>query len=627
MLSRDERSKHQQTADDLDNPPAFEIAPTTPQAANIDLDAVESTEITLDTSELSHADGAAQPTGPAPFSARLVVLHIAPRDAPPPRSILALTKSSEIEVVRLTSVEAAIEFLASGSPVAIILQPEYNITAKKGKQLLAALQDRFNNGADTPNLVVMIDETAGFEPDQWIDYGFPHVVDVTLESTAVYALLFLSTNRSTPAYSETSGVNSPPTLLLKVRDEAIEWARALLRRLAKQRTFWKSTAQQLRRNSGDSGNLLVSASRRATDWVVGHTPEISHQNAIIILSVVSIAAVAAFVVKEHQHGTTVETVKAAYGGQLIHSTYVGDVVSDKTATILSPVSGMIKKIYVSPGESVSSGQLLVELDSSEAELKLDLLEAQLASLEQSISRGNGTLKTVQAAARRGEASELTADSFAFELKELRSRREVARQELQLARHQLSKMHVHAPFDGRIVDISAVNQSWVDADRKLLVLADPQATSLHLIMPAGDGAFVSEGQPITLRDPLVASTEKSLPIAATQPLDATTTLVTVRLDDVSNDFRFGQSVMATLQPASSGALVLPVSALRTVDDRPMVALSKDDRVVFVPVIVGRQTSQRVEILDGLREGDDVIVSHQPLHSDQHVHPLRVATAMP
>ncbi len=128
--------------------------------------------------------------------------------------------------------------------------------------------------------------------------------------------------------------------------------------------------------------------------------------------------------------------------------------------IAAPVDGFLRSAGVRPGETVKAGQVLATLDDREATLEFDKWAAEAAQLE----------KQYRDALAREDAAAIVIG---------RSKLEQAQAQVELARGQLERTKLLAPFDGVLIsgDLSASIGMPVRRGQELMTMAPPQAWRL------------------------------------------------------------------------------------------------------------------------------------------------------
>lgn len=128
--------------------------------------------------------------------------------------------------------------------------------------------------------------------------------------------------------------------------------------------------------------------------------------------------------------------------------------------IAAPADGFLRAAGVRPGETVKAGQVLAALDDREATLEFEKWAAEAAQLE----------KQYRDALAREDAAAIVIG---------RSKLEQAQAQVALARGQLDRTRLLAPFDGVLIsgDLSASIGMPVRRGQELMTMAPPQAWRL------------------------------------------------------------------------------------------------------------------------------------------------------
>lgn len=126
------------------------------------------------------------------------------------------------------------------------------------------------------------------------------------------------------------------------------------------------------------------------------------------------------------------------------------------STLYSPLPAQVKNLYVTDGQRVSAGEILLELNSSDLDYRLDIERQRIALLKQQLQRG---------AARQESASETQV--FDRQLAE-----SLARYRGLAAQRQ--RLSLRAPQAGVVRDVARdmTPGRWLTADTPLLRVVDP-----------------------------------------------------------------------------------------------------------------------------------------------------------
>jgi multidrug efflux pump subunit AcrA (membrane-fusion protein) len=195
---------------------------------------------------------------------------------------------------------------------------------------------------------------------------------------------------------------------------------------------------------------------------------------------------------------------------------------------------------------------------------------------------------------------------------------VAKAELDLAdlRAQITDTLILAPFAGEVTAVSTAAGQAVEGFRPVVVVADPAALEVTAELGAEEMRQLGEGQaatvvPVEYPGQELDGTILSLPYPYGSGGSATgleeedrATHLQVEFEDLAVEPGDLVRVTVVLE-RKSAALWLPPAAVRTFEGRKFVVVQEGAGQRSVDVTLGIESDDRVEIVDGLEEGDVVI----------------------
>lgn len=216
----------------------------------------------------------------------------------------------------------------------------------------------------------------------------------------------------------------------------------------------------------------------------------------------------------------------------------------------------------------------------------------------------------QLASARSELNELRTPNPETQLA-AQADLEQARLELEEARRQLENSKIVAPFDGVVLEVEAGLGDSVAANAGLIVLADPSAVEIEATVIEEDYPLVQAGQLVELFFDVMPDAAVTGHVARVVPQrvegDRPLYPVYIAVDDLPEGVLPGMTVDASIViDTRENALRLPRTALRVRSDgTARVEVWMGDHAEERTVKVGLVGDQYVEILDGLREGEQVV----------------------
>lgn len=334
----------------------------------------------------------------------------------------------------------------------------------------------------------------------------------------------------------------------------------------------------------------------------------------------------------------------------------GEVRARVSVDLSAHVVAKIEKIHVEEGARVEAGQPFVELERESFRATVESWRAQLRQAETRVRQAEVDLEDARVRLRRMrrladegivsaeelESRELQETSARLRLEEARDAVEHARANLDKALDDLSKTTIYAPVSGRVVDLNAeegevvVSGMMNNPATKIATVADLSELLAELDVDENEIVRVDVDQPVTVT--VDAIPDRTFPGRVVEvgssgysragQGDVTFFSVDVLLEETDPRLRPGMSVRAEIEVASRpDALTVPVQAVverpagdaervgddgdasaapgRDGADRSVVFVVEDGRARRRPVETGLSTVTRVEVVSGLREGDEVV----------------------
>ena len=363
---------------------------------------------------------------------------------------------------------------------------------------------------------------------------------------------------------------------------------------------------------------------------------------------VTIAVIAILIVG----GTSKTTVEVAIaraaptGGAATILNASGYVEPRRKATVSSKITGKVIEVLVDEGMVVEEGQILAQLDDSDARRRYEAIRAErdvaraaIEELEVNLADAERTLRRTNELRDEGVASVQDLDSATAAVDALRAKLRVARSSLDAAEAQLAvsaqdleNYTVRAPFAGIAVSkdaqpgemVSPVSAGGGFTRTGISTIVDMESLEIEVDVNESHIAKVTPGQPAdAVLDAypewhIPATVRTVIPTADRQKATVKVRLTFDELDprilpDMGVKVAFRETVEEepTATPPQS---LVPQPAVRTDGGQTVVFVVEDEIVDRRAVSVGRSIGTDVEIMAGVVPGDRVVVSESDGLSD-------------
>jgi RND family efflux transporter MFP subunit len=339
----------------------------------------------------------------------------------------------------------------------------------------------------------------------------------------------------------------------------------------------------------------------------------------------------------------------------------GTLAAEEQVTVSFKVPGRLDSLEVDLGSTVGGGQLLGRLVPTDFELRITQSDAalqqararlgltgdegdqidpaQTAVVRQAravLDQATLTRDRTAATAKKGIVSQadLDAAEAAFRvaegryqdaLEEVRNRQAILSQrriELELARQALSDSRLTAPFAGRVRERHATPGQYLAAGTPVATIVKVHPLRLRLSIPEREAASVRIGQLVRVSlegDPAVYEGRVARVSPAIEE-DSRTLSIEAEVANPGGTLRPGAFANAEVVTESRDTTVLvPSAAVVSFAGVERVFVVSGGKVAERRVTTGRRDGARVEVTQGLKPGDSVVVNPGNLVDGEAVAP--------
>ena len=286
----------------------------------------------------------------------------------------------------------------------------------------------------------------------------------------------------------------------------------------------------------------------------------------------------------------------------------------KVETVISPlITATISSIGVWAGDEVKAGDVLVTLDARELQARVDQAHqsvvaagARLAQTEKDLARVRRIMK-----ADPGAVSKAERDRLQTALSTARAERIRLQRQKDEARTALSYSKLTAPIGGRIVERLADPGDTARPGEPLLRMYDPATLRLDASVRESVASKLAKGQSLFAE---IDALKKRYPVVVDEIVPSAdpgsrSFLVKVSLTDGTGLYpgMFGRLMIPIGQVDK---VLIPLAAVTRVGQLDFVVVKTQQGAVRRYVRLGQPgPDERVEIISGLKAGDQIIITKQ------------------
>lgn len=280
-------------------------------------------------------------------------------------------------------------------------------------------------------------------------------------------------------------------------------------------------------------------------------------------------------------------------------TYVG-IVEEREATAVSFTGmGVVKRMLVSEGQSVSRGQLLAEMDDTQARNMLSGAEAQMAQANDAMER----YKMLH------EAGSLPEVQWV----EIQSKVAQARSQLEVAKKNLTDCQLVAPVSGIVGRKQVGAGETARPSQAVVSILDISSVKVKVAVPEAEISAIHATTPTSIKVEATGSSYQGGQIEKGVQADALTHTYDVRISVANSDRKLLPGMVASVRFISEGSQAIssktiPITAVQKKADGSLFVwtVDKNKTAHRTKVTLGHTLGNYVNISDGLSIGDRIVV---------------------
>ncbi len=279
-------------------------------------------------------------------------------------------------------------------------------------------------------------------------------------------------------------------------------------------------------------------------------------------------------------------------------TYVG-IVEEREATAVSFTSmGVVKRVLVSDGQAVGRGQLIAEIDDTQARNVLSGAEAQMTQANDALQRyqmlhDNGSLPEVQWV-------------------EIQSKVAQAKSQLEVARKNLADCRLTAPVSGIIGRKQVGVGETAMPSQAVVSILDISTVKVKVAIPEAEIGSINANTPSAVKVEAIDREYQGGRIEKGVQADALTHTYDVRINVINSERKLLPGMVASVKFMTDGSQaisgrMLPVTAVQKKADGSLFVwtVDGDSTAHRATVTISGTTGNYVSISSGLNIGQRVV----------------------
>ena len=340
----------------------------------------------------------------------------------------------------------------------------------------------------------------------------------------------------------------------------------------------------------------------------------------------------------------------------------GVVEANETVRVTSEIMGQAKEVKVKDGEEVNKGDILIVLGDEQIKIQVAQAQATLDSVQASYDKIKSgarpqEIKQAESAVLQAKINRDSAEENYLRMKKLFTEKAISEQQyeqaknqyeiadvqyqsaqesyelviegaaeediksveaqvrqtkaaLDMAKYQLKNTQVTAPISGKVTSIAVSSGEMVSPSVPLLSIIDVNRIFVKVGISEKDISKIKEGQTVDLKIDAFPE-EKFLGEVVSKgvAVDQISKTLEVKIEILKPEVNIPVGVFARgdiLVKTNQDALIIPSSALTRKKDGIYIYVIEEGIARQKEVVLGIIQDERVEILEGLSEEEEIVV---------------------
>lgn len=280
-------------------------------------------------------------------------------------------------------------------------------------------------------------------------------------------------------------------------------------------------------------------------------------------------------------------------------TYVG-IIEEREATAVSFTGmGVVKRMLVNEGQTITKGQLIAEMDDTQARNLLSGAEAQMTQANDALVRfkmlhDNGSLPEVQWV-------------------EIQSKVAQAKSQLEVAKKNLADCKLTAPVGGIIGKKLIGTGETALPSQAVVSILDISSVKVKVAVPEAEIGGINANTPTSIMVEAINGSYQGGRIEKSVQADALTHTYDIRIHVANGNRKLLPGMVASVRFVSEesqtiGRKMIPVTAVQKKSDGSLFVwtVGKNSTAHRTAVTIGQTQGNYVSIINGLNIGDRIAV---------------------
>jgi RND family efflux transporter MFP subunit len=307
----------------------------------------------------------------------------------------------------------------------------------------------------------------------------------------------------------------------------------------------------------------------------------------------------------NQQAVSIQTVSARVGTFPLKINTNGRIQARQQVELKVETAGRVASFKLKEGQRVQKGASILQLDPTEKKLQLEqyqftLDEAEISKADQMISNGGEAYVDSSVSEKR------------LQLINKISGYDKAIHALKIAKYELSKTELYAPFSGLVANVQVQEDAFITSGQTICKLINPATFEAKFTLIEQEAIHLNLGQSVEVQPLSNTKSAFAAKVTAINPMVDEQGLVTIyaRVQSAKSQVLFeGMNVLVSVQKKIPQQLIVPREAVVLRSGRSVVFTydAASNLAKWNYVTVSYENDEEVVISEGLQAKDQVIVA--------------------
>jgi membrane fusion protein (multidrug efflux system) len=271
---------------------------------------------------------------------------------------------------------------------------------------------------------------------------------------------------------------------------------------------------------------------------------------------------------------------------------------NRIVIVSAEVEGRIDRIPLKEGDSVKSGDLLIQINADLIRPLFEIAQEQVKRDQIEFERMDNLVKDNATPQR--------------DLDDARTKLVISKANLNEVSARLERTSIYSPTDGQLNDIIVEEGEYVQVGNPVAEVVDNDTVKVIVDMPERDISFFSIGQKtgvvVNVKGHDTSMTGKISFISELADVQTRSTRMEISLDNKKRLLRSGKIVLVRLtRQMLKDAIMIPLLAVIPMEDNKTIYVVNSDQAQRRQVELGVIKGDRVHVKSGLEPGDRLIIA--------------------